>query len=118
MAAVASRKEILGKVYKMIPPMLEKFHKDSVRRGLLDRPYHLRSKLASSDHIVRVNRGETRADLRSPGMLGRVAVIGGSEDYTGAPYFSAMASAKLGADMARIKLFQLPLPPWPCKAQL
>lgn len=34
-----------------------------------------------------------------PGQLGRVAVIGGSEDYTGAPYFSAMASAKLGADM-------------------
>lgn len=31
--------------------------------------------------------------------MGRVAVIGGSEDYTGAPYFSAMASAKLGADM-------------------
>lgn len=33
------------------------------------------------------------------GQLGRVAVIGGSEDYTGAPYFSAMASARLGADM-------------------
>jgi NAD(P)H-hydrate repair Nnr-like enzyme with NAD(P)H-hydrate dehydratase domain len=31
--------------------------------------------------------------------MGRVAVIGGSEDYTGAPYFSAMATAKLGADM-------------------
>ncbi|KAL8646675.1 MAG: hypothetical protein Q9226_006757 [Calogaya cf. arnoldii] len=29
------------------------------------------------------------------GMLGRVAVIGGSENYTGAPYFSAMASARL-----------------------
>jgi NAD(P)H-hydrate repair Nnr-like enzyme with NAD(P)H-hydrate dehydratase domain len=33
------------------------------------------------------------------GQMGRVAVIGGSEDYTGAPYFSAMASARLGADM-------------------
>lgn len=31
--------------------------------------------------------------------MGRIAVIGGSEDYTGAPYFSAMASARLGADM-------------------
>lgn len=31
--------------------------------------------------------------------MGRTAVIGGSEDYTGAPYFSAIASAKLGADM-------------------
>ncbi|EAQ92889.1 hypothetical protein CHGG_01124 [Chaetomium globosum CBS 148.51] len=33
------------------------------------------------------------------GQLGRVGVIGGSEDYTGAPYFSAMASARLGCDM-------------------
>jgi ATP-dependent NAD(P)H-hydrate dehydratase len=51
------------KVRKMIPPMLEKFHK---------------------------------------GQMGRVAVIGGSEDYTGAPYFSAMASARLGADMSHV----------------
>ncbi len=34
--------------------------------------------------------------------MGRIAVIGGSEDYTGAPYFSAMASARLGADMVRL----------------
>ena len=34
--------------------------------------------------------------------MGRIAVIGGSEDYTGAPYFSAMASARLGADMSHI----------------
>jgi ATP-dependent NAD(P)H-hydrate dehydratase len=60
MAAAASRKDLLKKVYTMVPPMLESFHK---------------------------------------GQLGRVAVIGGSEDYTGAPYFSAMASAKLGCDM-------------------
>lgn len=63
MASSMSRSEILSKVYKMVPPMLEKFHK---------------------------------------GQLGRVAVIGGSEDYTGAPYFSAMASAKLGADMSHV----------------
>jgi ATP-dependent NAD(P)H-hydrate dehydratase len=37
--------------------------------------------------------------------LGRVAVIGGSEDYTGAPYFSAMASARLGADMVNLHTF-------------
>ncbi|KAI4279879.1 MAG: hypothetical protein L6R35_006009 [Caloplaca aegaea] len=37
------------------------------------------------------------------GMLGRVAVIGGSENYTGAPYFSAMASARLGADLVRLQ---------------
>merc|ERR1711977_454377 len=56
-------KDILLKVQRMVPPMLEKFHK---------------------------------------GQLGRVAVIGGSEDYTGAPYFSAMASARLGCDMSHL----------------
>ncbi|KAF9699647.1 hypothetical protein EKO04_002172 [Ascochyta lentis] len=62
MASVA-RKDLLKKVYNMVPPMLESFHK---------------------------------------GQLGRVGVIGGSEDYTGAPYFSAMASAKLGCDMSHV----------------
>ncbi|OAL07533.1 H-hydrate dehydratase [Phaeosphaeriaceae sp. SRC1lsM3a] len=61
--ASATRKDLLKKVYTMVPPMLESFHK---------------------------------------GQLGRVAVIGGSEDYTGAPYFSAMASAKLGCDMSHV----------------
>ncbi|KAJ5814330.1 uncharacterized protein N7503_001080 [Penicillium pulvis] len=36
------------------------------------------------------------------GQLGRVAVIGGCVDYTGAPYFSAIASAKLGCDMSHV----------------
>ncbi|KAF7503603.1 hypothetical protein GJ744_003586 [Endocarpon pusillum] len=36
------------------------------------------------------------------GQLGRVAVIGGSAEYTGAPYFSAMASARLGCDLSYV----------------
>ncbi|KXH52922.1 carbohydrate kinase [Colletotrichum nymphaeae SA-01] len=59
----AATKDVLGRVQRMIPPMLEKFHK---------------------------------------GQLGRVAVLGGSVDYTGAPYFSAMASARLGCDMSHV----------------
>ncbi|UNI21004.1 ATP-dependent NAD(P)H-hydrate dehydratase [Purpureocillium takamizusanense] len=59
----AATRSILAKVQRMVPPMLDKFHK---------------------------------------GQLGRVAVIGGSEDYTGAPYFSAMASARLGCDMSHV----------------
>ncbi|KAJ6179526.1 hypothetical protein N7519_009987 [Penicillium mononematosum] len=58
-----SSKILFSKVRKIVPPMLEKFHK---------------------------------------GQLGRVAVIGGSLDYTGAPYFSAMASARLGCDMSHV----------------
>lgn len=54
---------MLSKVRRLVPPMLEHFHK---------------------------------------GQLGRVAVIGGSADYTGAPYFSAMASARLGCDLSYV----------------
>ncbi|KLU84359.1 YjeF protein [Magnaporthiopsis poae ATCC 64411] len=59
----AATREILGRVRRMVPPMLERFHK---------------------------------------GQLGRIGVIGGSEDYTGAPCFSAMASARLGCDMSHV----------------
>ncbi|RAQ40589.1 YjeF domain protein [Aspergillus flavus] len=58
-----SPKILFSKVRKIVPPMLEKFHK---------------------------------------GQHGRVAVIGGSLDYTGAPYFSSMASARLGCDMSHV----------------
>jgi len=58
-----STKELVAQARKIIPPLLDKFHK---------------------------------------GQHGRVGVFGGSEDYTGAPYFSAMASARLGADMSHV----------------
>ncbi|KAJ6024894.1 YjeF C-terminal domain carbohydrate kinase-related protein [Penicillium herquei] len=58
-----SSRILFSKVRKIVPPMLESFHK---------------------------------------GQLGRVAVIGGCVDYTGAPYFSAIASAKLGCDMSHV----------------
>ena len=63
LAMSSSSRAMLAKVRKLVPPMLEKFHK---------------------------------------GQLGRVAVIGGSADYTGAPYFSAMASARLGCDLSYV----------------
>ncbi|RKP12636.1 Ribokinase-like protein [Piptocephalis cylindrospora] len=34
------------------------------------------------------------------GQAGRVGVLGGSVDYSGAPYYSAMSAMKLGADLA------------------
>ncbi|CAG8536719.1 462_t:CDS:10 [Paraglomus brasilianum] len=36
------------------------------------------------------------------GQAGRVGVVGGSEDYTGAAYFSAIAALKSGVDMAHV----------------
>ena len=34
------------------------------------------------------------------GSSGRIGVLGGSARYTGAPYYAAMASLKVGADLA------------------
>ncbi|GAA99273.1 uncharacterized protein L969DRAFT_16578 [Mixia osmundae IAM 14324] len=36
------------------------------------------------------------------GQAGRVGVIGGSKDYTGAPYFSSYSAMRLGADLAHV----------------
>lgn len=36
------------------------------------------------------------------GQNGRVTIIGGSEAYTGAPYFSAMASLRMGVDLVQV----------------
>src|SRR5437879_5438453 len=34
------------------------------------------------------------------GQMGRIAVVGGSQDYTGAPYYAAEASLRFGGDLA------------------
>lgn len=36
------------------------------------------------------------------GKDGRIGVVGGSLEYTGAPYFAAITSVKVGADLAHV----------------
>ena len=36
------------------------------------------------------------------GCSGRVAIVGGSEMYTGAPYYASMAALKVGSDLATV----------------
>lgn len=36
------------------------------------------------------------------GQAGRIATIGGSKEYTGAPYFAAMTALRLGADLSHV----------------
>ena len=36
------------------------------------------------------------------GQSGKVAVVGGSAEYTGAPYFAAMSSLRVGADLSYV----------------
>eukprot|EP00250_Pteridium_aquilinum_P018831 c24214_g4_i2 orf=401-1423(-) len=39
---------------------------------------------------------------RHKGQAGKVAVIGGCREYTGAPYFSAISALKVGADLSHV----------------
>lgn len=36
------------------------------------------------------------------GQSGRIGILGGSKDYTGAPFYAAMASLRVGADLAYV----------------
>ena len=36
------------------------------------------------------------------GNGGKIAIVGGSETYTGAPYFAAMASLRVGAELSHV----------------
>ncbi|KAJ5938607.1 YjeF C-terminal domain carbohydrate kinase-like protein [Penicillium verhagenii] len=85
-----SSKVLFSKVRKIVPPMLEKFHK-----GMPSPP----DRFLAVIRIYSTFRNDAHDQL---GQLGRVAVIGGCADYTGAPYFSAIASAKLGCDMSHV----------------
>jgi len=39
---------------------------------------------------------------RYKGQAGKIAVIGGCREYTGAPYFSAISALKIGADLSHV----------------
>lgn len=40
--------------------------------------------------------------LEHKGAMGRIGVLGGSVDYTGAPFYAGISSLKFGADLAYI----------------
>ena len=39
---------------------------------------------------------------RYKGQAGKIAVVGGCADYTGAPYYAAISALKLGADLSHV----------------
>lgn len=57
----------------------------------------------SDDYLVRAQRVvPPLTNLLHKGQAGRIGVIGGSFEYTGAPYFAAMTSMKVGADAVHV----------------
>ncbi|GAV60909.1 Carb_kinase domain-containing protein [Cephalotus follicularis] len=56
---------------------------------------------ADADSIVRAIT--PKLDLsRHKGQAGKIAVVGGCREYTGAPYFSAISALKIGADLSHV----------------
>ena len=48
------------------------------------------------------------------GSMGRIGVIGGSKDYTGAPYYAAISALKVGADLSWVFCSELASTPIKC----
>ncbi|GAA5838316.1 hypothetical protein JCM11251_003461 [Rhodosporidiobolus azoricus] len=59
-----------------------------------------------TDHAKTIARCKRLIPPLSPdlhkGQAGRVGVVGGSKDYSGAPYFASMSTLRIGADLAHV----------------
>ncbi|BGP39526.1 hypothetical protein JCM10450v2_003492 [Rhodotorula kratochvilovae] len=59
-----------------------------------------------ADHAKTLARCKRLIPPLSPdlhkGQAGRIGVLGGSKDYSGAPYFASMTTLRLGADLAHV----------------
>ncbi|KAF7837244.1 ATP-dependent (S)-NAD(P)H-hydrate dehydratase isoform X1 [Senna tora] len=61
----------------------------------------LRSIEADAESIVRAIT-PALDPARHKGQAGKIAVIGGCREYTGAPYFAAISALKIGADLSHV----------------
>ncbi|XP_067625736.1 ATP-dependent (S)-NAD(P)H-hydrate dehydratase [Eurosta solidaginis] len=59
-------------------------------------------KLIRSTVVPNYNVTDIHGKQRHKGQAGRIGVIGGSLEYTGAPYFSAISALRVGADLAHV----------------
>ncbi|GAA6042596.1 hypothetical protein JCM8097_003149 [Rhodosporidiobolus ruineniae] len=59
-----------------------------------------------TDHAKTIARCKRLIPPLSPdlhkGQAGRIGVVGGSKDYSGAPYFASMTTLRMGADLAHV----------------
>ncbi|EDW95365.1 ATP-dependent (S)-NAD(P)H-hydrate dehydratase [Drosophila yakuba] len=65
--------------------------------AVTDIPVHLPKLLALFKTMV-----PKLVNNKHKGQYGRIGVIGGSLEYTGAPYFAAISSIRVGADLAHV----------------
>lgn len=85
---------------------LLKPHSPDVQHLVLERYYSLSSKShGSMDHgILALVKGiiPPLTPKKHKGQDGRIGIIGGCQDYTGAPYFAAISALKVGADLSHV----------------
>ncbi|XP_010618276.1 ATP-dependent (S)-NAD(P)H-hydrate dehydratase isoform X2 [Fukomys damarensis] len=62
---------------------------------------HPAKEMDSTLQLVR-NIVPTLAAGKHKGQAGRIGVVGGSQEYTGAPYFAAISALKVGADLSHV----------------
>ncbi|XP_074320052.1 ATP-dependent (S)-NAD(P)H-hydrate dehydratase [Silene latifolia] len=56
-----------------------------------------------ADSLSIIRKITPKLDLsRHKGQAGKIAVIGGCREYTGAPYFAAISALKIGADLSHV----------------
>lgn len=60
--------------------------------------------LTSESDVINILRSITPSlgPSRHKGQAGKIAVVGGCREYTGAPYFSAISALKIGADLSHV----------------
>ncbi|XP_039120384.1 ATP-dependent (S)-NAD(P)H-hydrate dehydratase [Dioscorea cayenensis subsp. rotundata] len=56
---------------------------------------------ADAEHVIR-KITPLLDPIRHKGQAGKVAIIGGCREYTGAPYFAAISALKIGADLSHV----------------
>ncbi|KAL9233196.1 hypothetical protein vseg_008223 [Gypsophila vaccaria] len=71
--------------------------------GVPDQNCRVKMNAVEADSLDIIRKITPTLDLsRHKGQAGKIAVIGGCREYTGAPYFAAISALKIGADLSHV----------------
>lgn len=71
--------------------------------GIPDQNFSVKMNAVEVDAMNIIRKITPTLDLsRYKGQAGKIAIIGGCREYTGAPYFAAISALKIGADLSHV----------------
>ncbi|XP_043085731.1 ATP-dependent (S)-NAD(P)H-hydrate dehydratase isoform X2 [Puntigrus tetrazona] len=85
------------------PPALTEFASHSQPAGpVIERSFSLGT--AAMDNVIPLVRNTVPplTSKKHKGQDGRIGIIGGCQEYTGAPFFAAISALKVGADLSHV----------------